>query len=113
MKKIEVSLRELIIFILRKWYLILIAAIIFTGFSVIGSNQRMQKTQQQLDENLRQKTEKYQQDMEVYLATTETNSRRAELLTAQKAETEAYLNDSVMMTINPYDFAIGVLSYEV
>lgn len=113
MKKIEVSLRELIIFILRKWYLILIAAIIFTGFSVISSNQRMQKTQQQLDENLRQKTEKYQQDMEVYLATTETNSRRAELLTAQKAETEAYLNDSVMMTINPYDFAIGVLSYEV
>lgn len=190
MKRVELSLRELATFVLRKWYVVLMVTAAFCAVFLpysqrsyakqqkqaeITYNQElatydkdlesykkesaiyekvMNKYQQELDKYEKltaayllnmdkyqlnmdthlldmkkylserdlfdKELSTYQKDLDLYLTEPGayhdkigTDNTRIELLSAQKAEILDYLKNSILMTVNPYDYAYGKLLVNV
>jgi len=119
MKEREISLIDLIVEILLKWRVIivwmLVGGILMGGFSYVRSCRTAQAAA--LEEQLQQTVSEGQTELE-YLESVLTNMQINNVNTAISYESlceakEAYLQESVMMQINPLEMPRALLTFQV
>ena len=98
----EIDLKDLMFAVLRKWRLILAAAVLFAvllgGYKMAGGLRQMQDTAY-VEEN----RAAYERDLEQYEDNKERLGREIENIQASIDEQEKYKEESIRMNINPYD----------
>ena len=97
-----IDLRELIIVILKKWRIIIISALIFSIF--LGGYKCIKGSVGQSDDKyMLQLNDKYKNDLEEYKQLKKWYDWKVESLTKSIASQEEYIENSILLKIDPYN----------
>lgn len=108
MKKIEITLKEMLIYVLRRWYVVLaVAAVVAVGYSLYSNKAYEQvKAQHQVD------VAAYEKALAAYETDIARSKEKGEKLEAEIASIRDYLDNSLRMTVNPYDYAVSTITLD-
>ena len=106
MKRIELSMKEFITVVLRRWLPILLGAIVFAAAYSFLSYQVQERSAK------RQQAE-YKKDLAEYELKQAKVQTRVDTLTKRNESIEDYLSNSIMMTVNPSDRALATINISI
>ncbi|MCI9360522.1 MAG: chain-length determining protein [Hungatella sp.] len=102
----EIDLKDLMFVVLRKWRSILVVAIILAALA--GGFKIGQVLSQQSDpEFLKTAEEDYEKDLAIYEMNKAAKEREIENLMLDLENQDKYMEDSVLMSISPYDVSVS------
>lgn len=102
-RTVELSMKELLIVLLRKWWVLVICAVVVGG--VYGINSYFSR-RNSLDELQR----RYDVDMTAYNQDIRSKENVIRYLSEKVKATEAYNNDSILMQIDPFNMNVAHLT---
>ncbi len=108
----EIDLKDLMFSVLRKWRMIIVAAVFFAvllgGIKLFGGMRQLND-----EEYIAENRQTYEDSMELYNTSKERLEREIENIQDSIEEQQEYKNKSILMNINPYDVYTETTSFYI